>query len=224
MARLGAGLAAFSGALAVPSNASAQNTDGRRAGEAWQPARHPQDDWLEQIPGKHRFFFDATTPAGTGDALSFTSNFLYASAFGYQLAEEENAVVICLRHWATPFAFSDAIWAKYGGVLSEQTKFLDPKTSAAPIVNVFLTKGYGFLLNNRENTFTDAVRRRMHFAVCDMATRRYAGLIAAKLALKTDDVYGELQGSAHANSHFVAAGIVAVNRAQERGYAIQYLG
>ena len=26
----------------------------------WQPERHTQDDWLDQIPGKHRLVFDTT--------------------------------------------------------------------------------------------------------------------------------------------------------------------
>ena len=29
-----------------------------------------QDDWFDQLPGKHRFFFDAATPNGIGDALT----------------------------------------------------------------------------------------------------------------------------------------------------------
>ena len=79
MARLGASIAALSGASAMsltPANAQS-------AGEPdWKPARHSQDDWLDALPGKHRFFFDATTPLGAGDALQFTNNFLYASKSG----------------------------------------------------------------------------------------------------------------------------------------------
>ena len=218
MGRLAAGLAAFSAGAATPAAAA------QPAGAPWQPTRHAQDDWLEQLPGQHRFFFDATSPLGTGDALQFANNFLVASRTAYQLGEGDNAVVICLRHWATPFAFSDAIWAKYGAIFSERIHFTDPKTNAAPTINVYLVKGYGLSLPNRENTFTEAVDRRIHFAVCDMATRALAGLIATRRSLKADDVLAELHGAAHGNSHFVPAGIVAVNRAQERGYAIQHIG
>ena len=221
MARLGSGLAAFSGAFALaPSDAAAQSS----GSDPWKPARHGQDDWYDQIPGKHRFMFDATTPTGAGDALQFTNNFLYASKTGYQLDDEDNAVIIGLRHWATPFAFTDAIWAKYGTVFTERSKFVDPKTNAPPVINVYLTKGYGLALTNRENTFTDAVQHRIHFAVCDMATRALAGMVAGKMGLHADEVHSELKGAAHQNSHFVPAGIVGVNRAQERGYAIQHVG
>ena len=221
MARLGASIAAFTGAssLGAPA-ASAQS-----AGEPdWKPARHSQDDWFDALPGKHRFFFDATTPLGAGDALQFTSNFLYASKSGYGLGDDDNAVVIGLRHWATAFAFSDAIWSKYGVVFTERSKFTDPKTNAPPIINVYLTKGYGLTLGNREVTFQDAVGHKIQFAVCDMATRALASMVAAKMSLKADEVYGELKAAAHQNTHFVPAGIVAVNRAQERGYAIQHIG
>ncbi len=221
MARLGAGLAALTGASAIAGGPAAALPT---ATGPWEPARHPQDDWFDQLPGKHRLFFDATSPMGAGDALQFSSNFLYASKSGYQLGDDDNAVVICLRHWATCFAFTDAIWARYGAVFTERSKFVDPKTNAAPVINVYLTKGYGMMLPNRDNTFQDAVSHRIHFAVCDMATRALAGQIASKMGAKADEVYPELKAAAHQNSHFVPAGIVAVNRAQERGYAIQHAG
>ena len=221
MARLAAGVAAFTGAsAAVTSGVSAQRSDA----PPFQPARHAQDDWLDALPGKHRFFFDATSPTGAGDALQFTNNFLYASKNGYQLGDDDNAVIIGLRHWATAFAFSDAIWSKYGAVFTERSKFVDPKTSVSPVINVYLTKGYGLALTNRDVTFQDAIGHKLHFAVCDMATRALAGMIATKMTGKADEVYAELKASAHQNTHFVPAGIVAVNRAQERGYSIQHIG
>lgn len=216
MARLAAGLAAFSAAGTSPA--------GAQSAGPWSPTRHPQDDWFDQLPGQHRVFFDATTAQGAGEALQFANNFLTASRSGYQLGDSDNAVVIGLRHWATPFAFSDATWAKYGAIFAERIHFQDPKSGAAPAINVYLAKGYGLSLPNRENTFTEAVGHRIHFAVCDMATRALAGLIASRLSLQASDVVAELHGAAHAQSHFVPAGIVAATRAQERGYAIQHLG
>ena len=223
MARLGAGLAAMTGAAAIASP-PAQAQLGGGPPPPWQPARHSQDDWFDAIPGKHRFFFDATTPVGVGDALQFSNNFLYASKNGYGLGDDDNAVVIGLRHWATAFAFSDAIWSKYNAVFTARSKFTDPKTSASPMINVYLTKGYGDTLTNRDVTFQDAIGHKIRFAVCDMATRALAGMIATKMGSKPDEVLGELKGAAHQNTTFVPAGIVAVNRAQERGYAIQHIG
>ena len=38
---------------------------------AWQPARDAKDDWLDQIPGKHRLFFDTLTDGGLREARGF---------------------------------------------------------------------------------------------------------------------------------------------------------
>lgn len=217
MTRLGAGLAVLGIGAAPARAASAQAAP-------WTPARHPQDDWLEAVPGKHRFYFDVTSSTGTGEAITFASNFLTASKSGYGLDDRDNAVVLGLRHFATAFAFSDAIWAKYGVPLGERIGFKDPKTGATPVVNVYQTTGYGTQLPNREQTLSMMIGRGVHFALCDLATRAFAGVIAQKLSLRSGDVYDELKASALPNSHFMAAGIVAVNRAQERGYAIQHIG
>lgn len=222
LSRLGMACAAFGSALGVTgASMGAQET---APDAAWKPARHPQDDWFEQLPGKHRFFFDATTPTGAGEAITFASNFYVASKAGYGLGDADNAVVICLRHWATPFAFTDAMWAKYGIPIAERIKFTDPKSQEAPTINVYQASGYGMQLPNRGTTFDAMIARGTHFAVCDMATRAFAGIAAAKLGTKAEDVYKELRANTIGNVHFMAAGIVAVNRAQERGYSIQYIG
>jgi len=227
LTRIGAGLAAFSAAVAAPSVALAQPGAPRGAidqGSDFRPARHAQDDWFDQLPGVHRFFFDATSPTGAGDAITFASNFYVANKSGYGLDAKDLAVVICLRHWATPFAFSDEMWAKYGPSLAERIKFTDPKTKAAPTANVYQADDYGMLLTNRGTTLDAMVKRGTHFAVCDMATRAFAGIAASKTGGKAEDIYQELKANAIGNSHFMAAGIVAVNRAQERGYSLQYIG
>ena len=73
---------------------------------------------------------------GAAAAIRFADNFFTGNKDGYGLEPADIAVVICLRHRATQFAFSDAVWAKYGAALSESDKFTDPKTGQAPIVNV----------------------------------------------------------------------------------------
>ena len=221
MTRLGAGLAAFGGAFTLGGG----HLQAQPAPAApWTPTRHPQDDWLDAVPGQHRFFFDSTSPAGVGEAITFTSNFLAASKSGYGLEPADSAVIIGLRHHATAFAFSDAAWAKYGAPIGERIAFKDPKTGTTPVLNVYQVTGYGTALTNRETTLQMMVQRGVHFAICDMATRAFAGLAATRLGLKSADVYDELKASVLPNAHFAAAGIVAVNRAQERGYAIQHIG
>jgi len=224
LSRFGAGMAAFGSAFAAGAAPLGATEPARAPRDDWRPARHAQDDWLEQIPGKHRFFFDATSPNGAGEAITFATNYYNASKSGYGLENGDHAVVICLRHWATPFAFTDVIWSKYGAPLSERIRFTDPKSQQPPTTNVYQASGYGMQLSSRGTTLDAMIARGTHFAVCDAATRAFAGIVAGKLSLQADDVYREMRANPIGNAHFMAAGIVAVNRAQERGYSIQYIG
>ena len=218
LARLGAAAAALGlGSSAADAQAPAPPASPPAAAALppetrWQPAREAKDDWLDQIPGKHRLIFDAVSPEGASGAILFANNFFTANKNGYGLEPADVAVVIVFRHRATQFAFSDAIWAKYGAALSESEKFTDPKTNAAPIVNVY------------RGGLDAHVKRGVHFAACDLSTHRLAGFIARKTEASADAVYKELTSNAFPNVHFVAAGILAVNRAQERGYAVAYTG
>ena len=211
LARLGAAAAAFgfgsSAAAAQQGGASAAST-----AAPWQPAREAKDDWLDQIPGKHRLIFDATSPEAVADAIRYTGNFFTANKNGYGLESSEVAVVIVLRHKATQFAFNDEVWAKYGKVLSGEDKFTDPKTGAVPTSNFYKAGLEGH------------IKRGVHLAVCDLSTNRLKSAIAKAHDAKPEEIYKELTSTALGNSHFVAAGILAVNRAQERGYAVAHTG
>jgi hypothetical protein len=52
-----------------------------------------------------------------------------------------------------------------------------------------------------------------------MATQGLADPLAAAVGSDAESVFKELSANLVGNSRLVAAGIVAVNRAQERGYA-----
>ena len=154
----------------------------------------------------------------------FASNFLAASRSGYNLSDGDSAVVMCVRHDSTPYAWTDDIWMKYGEHFSKEQKFSDPKTNKAPVINIYMTTGYGDLLPNREITLGALAKRGVHFAVCGLSTRKYAGIIARATGSTPDAAFKELTSNMIPNAHLVAAGVVAVNRAQERGYTLLYVG
>jgi intracellular sulfur oxidation DsrE/DsrF family protein len=60
----------------------------------------------------------------------------------------------------------------------------------------------------------------VQFAICNLSTYAIAGLIADATDQKTDDVYKEITANLIERARLVPAGIIAVNRAQERGYSI----
>ena len=185
------------------------------------PVRHSEDDWLEEGRAKHRFFLDTTEVRGLGHALFWSNNFCTVSrGAAYNLTDADSSVVICLRHESAPFGFTDAMWAKYGAALSEHAVFTDPKTKQHATVNVFPASGYGDLLTNRNTTLDTLIGHGVRFAVCMLATRATAAQAARITGGKADDIYKELVDNKIANAHMVPAGIVAVNRAQERGFSI----
>jgi intracellular sulfur oxidation DsrE/DsrF family protein len=130
----------------------------------------------------------------------------------YGLADKDLAVVMCVRHQTAPFAFNDAMWAKYGTQFSERMTFVDPKTKQPPSTNLFASQ------------LANLARQGVQLAVCQLTTRAYTRIIANAIGGNADDVYKELAANTVASSHFVPAGIVAVTRAQERGYALASIG
>jgi hypothetical protein len=162
--------------------------------------------------------FDTTTPDGFGAALLFGNNFLDANKNAYGLEYSDLGLVIVARHNSTPFAFNDSIWSKYGKVLAERLNFNDPKTKRPPQVNLFNASGYGTAITSFGITLDSLAKRGAYLAVCRLATRNFAGQIATATGSQADKINEELIANLVANAHMVPAGIVAVNRAQERGF------
>src|SRR4051812_23991716 len=93
LSRIGAGAAACGAALGAGSTARAQSAPVPVAAAAWQPTRHPEDDWYDQTTAKHRFFLDTTTPDSLGRAMLYARNFFVANASGYGLADADVAQI-----------------------------------------------------------------------------------------------------------------------------------
>ena len=198
----GAGITigAIAGAAEPSALALSQSADNPR----WQPARHAQDDWLEKIPGQHRLVFDTTEPNGLNSALLYASNFYQANQADYGLQNSDLAVVVITRHLSTPFGYNEAIWAKYGEHLSN---FVDRNKEPSK------TNTYARQLNG-------VINRGTRVAVCRMASTAIAGSIARVVGSTQEEILKEIAANLLPNAQLVPAGIVAVNRAQERGYTL----
>jgi len=219
LSRLGLGLTA--GGVTLGTGAAIAQTQPNGEGGRWQPARHAQDDWLDHIPGRHRYIIDTTTPEGFGDALTFLNNYITVNQNSYGLRDTDLALVLVARHLSTLFAYNDSIWAKYGATITQRTNFNDPKTGRPPTINLFNSPDYGTTLTNRGNTLDSLLKRGIHLAVCQVSTRSNSAAIAAASGSTPEAVYKELVANLISrNAHIVPAGIVAVNRAQERGYSL----
>jgi intracellular sulfur oxidation DsrE/DsrF family protein len=189
-----------------------RQTPAPAAATPFSAARHAQDDWFDQLPGTHRVIFDTWTAARFAEGVGFAGNYVRVNKDAYSLADKDVAVVICVRHHTAPFAFSDAMWAKYGKQFSDRMSFVDPKTKEPPTTNLY-----------REQ-LTNLSKEGIQLAICALTTRAYTRIIAAATGAKADDVFDELAAHTVAPGHFVPAGVVAVTRAQERGYAMIAIG
>lgn len=203
-------IAGMGGAVAFSGHRSILEAQPLLLAARWEAAHEAKDEWLDKVPGKHRMMFDSTTPDAFGSALMYAGNYYLANRDGYGLQDSDLAVVVIARHQATPFAFNDSMWSKYSSTLFRLSNFTDPKTKEAPVRNVYMGTG---------GSLSGLLARGLHLAVCQMAARELAGSMAQDAGTDTEAVFNELSQNLVPNSHLVPAGIVAVNRAQEHGYA-----
>ena len=91
-----------------------------------------------------------------------------------------------------------------------------PKSKEPPKINVYAAPGDG---SDESGAMDALIKKGVHFAVCQMASRHIAGRIAQATGGETDAILKEIGANLVPNGHFVSAGIVAVNRAQEKGYS-----
>jgi intracellular sulfur oxidation DsrE/DsrF family protein len=202
-------LAAFGGAVGAlvvgTRRVAAQATS------AFQPARHDQDAWLDKMPGKHRIVLDVTSPGGVPDAIRFAGNIFEGSKTAYGLEDKDIAMVIVLRHSATGFGYSDAIWAKHGAMLG-----------GAPAAGAEAPKGNPQNAPPR-NALDALAKRGVQFMVCGTASRGISRRIAGQGG-DAEAVYKEMVGSMIPSSRIVAAGVIGVTRAQEYGFNVIHAG
>ena len=204
----GLGVAAAAAALgSSPVRAQARG--------AFVPARHARDEWFDQLAGKHRIFIDSASPNGMKDALMYASNLFTANKSAYELQDADLALVVCMRHFSTPFAFNNDMWAKYGKQFAAEAKYT-PAGGGEPAVNPHIPR-------SGKGGIPDLAQRGVQFAICDLATHYFAGQVA-KAGGNADDIYKELAANLVPNGRFVAAGVIGATRAQEYGYALIVAG
>jgi len=190
---------------------------------AFRPKRHPEDNWLNAMPGDHRAFIDSSRPMGAIESLQYASNILSAHTRVYGGQESDYAMIVCFRRFATPFGYGDAVWKKYGAVFNRLAEFPDPATGEPFTTNPGNMAGRPDL-PNRGNTIDSLGERGVYFVICDAATRVISGLLSRTVGGEAEDLYEELIDSAVANSQFVPAGVMTATRSQEFGYSLLAAG
>jgi len=213
------GLGALAGAATLaPALANAQSR-----GNRFQPTKHASDAWMDELPGNHRIFIDTATGRGGAEGLLYANNLNMATQSAYAGEDASVALILCYRHFSTPFAFNDAMWKKYGGIFFSVTQIADPDTNEAPCINLLQSNGYGLRVPNFGSTIAAANEMGVTIAICDAATQFLSTQIAPTTGQKQADVYNELRANT-VPGRFVSAGVMALTRAQEYGYSLLYAG
>jgi len=203
--RFNAGAASLA-ALAIGGVAMAQQKSA--AAVRFEPARHDKDDWMDSLPGKHRMVIDTTSANGFASGLLYAGNFILANHDDYGLQDQDQAIIVVARHFSTGYGFNNDMWAKYGASLAGP-----PAPGEAPAKEPPKA-------NPNAASLAALSKQGVQFAVCAMATRRLAGMIARAVGGNADTINKELIANLETNGRMVPAGIVAMNRAQERGYTL----
>jgi len=216
----GLGIAAAAGLVATATTAQAQQGSRRTP---FQPARHDIDAWFDQIPGTHRIFIDSGSANGGAEAVGYAGNLFLATSAAYAGQNADPAIVVCFRHFSTPFGYNDAMWAKYGEIFNMLMTYPDPATGAAPKINLLNSSAHK-TLGNRGVLIDDMAAKGVQFAICNMATQFISDFIAQQTGGKADEIHAEIMKNNIKNSRFVSAGVVALTRSQEYGYSVLISG
>ncbi len=193
---------------------------------AAQPDKTPEgsnnpefEAWLGRIKGKHRQVFDAPEP-NDGLPLAWSRVFLSTSNEA-GTPDSDLCAVVVLRHSAIPLAMNDEAWAKYK--FGELFKITDHATNAPAVRNVYAHVKPG------ELPFPDMAVEQLQgrgvlFSVCNMAITFYSAGVAKNMDLKAEDVKKDWIAAVLPGIQVVPSGVLAVNRAQEKGCSYCYAG
>jgi intracellular sulfur oxidation DsrE/DsrF family protein len=205
------------GALAMLAAGGARTARAESAIATVEPPA-AADAWLAKLTGKHRQFFDATEP-NDGFPFAFAMTFLNTNKATYGLQDKDLTAVVGLRHSAIPLALKDEIWKKYK--LGEFAKVNDKATNAPAERNIFYNPHDGDMM------FPDAsvdkmLARGAIVTCCNVALTVLSGVRASVAGVTAQQAYDEWKANLIPGVVVVPSGVLAVNRAQEKGCTYCY--
>ncbi|MEO8334329.1 MAG: hypothetical protein ABI664_05125 [bacterium] len=213
VSRLAAGAAAFgaTSALACTTSSPPPAVSSTKPDEL--------EAWLATLSAPHKCIYDCVQPPGASDGISFARNLLTFSNEKLGTKDADMSIIVSFRHFATPFGYNDAMWAKYPA-FAAMLKFDDPTTKKPAARNV--------PLHDEVEGFSDASipglkARGVQFTVCGAATAYIAGVLAGKTG-DAKAIDAELIANLVPGARMVPAGVVVVQRAQKAGFAYTFAG
>jgi intracellular sulfur oxidation DsrE/DsrF family protein len=183
------------------------------------PAGDELDTWFASMKGPYKVIYDCVQPSGGPDGIVFARNFMKFSQDKLATKDADKSVIVSFRHFATPYGYTDAMWAKYPQ-FAALLKVEDPKTKKPATRNVPL---HDDVEDQPGANIPALVTRGVHFTVCGAATEFIAGILAGKTG-DAKAIEAELAANLIPNARMVPAGVVGVQRAQKAGFAYTFAG
>lgn len=204
-------------AAAVVAGAGCATPLAAAGSSAIAPSAPFDDSWTRRVSAaKHRAVFDSPD---ISEGLALVHATFFRQGFQEQLGVGPSEVipVVVFRHLGTSMAFNDTLWAKYA--LGERSKLIDPATGKEAVRNPFARVG-----TDEKNAMVPAdasiealLANGAVLLVCNKATMRLAGQVAAKFGKPVEDVRAEFRAAVLPGVLLQPSGVYAVLRAQDVG-------
>ena len=174
----------------------------------------PTDNWLHNLKGKHRQFFDNPTANG-GIALVHVMNFYDTYNKAYGVKDSDINAVLTFYGATTFYALNDAVWAKY-----QLGEFLDAKDAATgkpATANPWRSAPVILGITLPSASIESLEKRGATLIVCNNALTIFSGLLAQKRGLDAKVVYDDLKANILPGIELIPGMVVAVEQAQRAG-------
>jgi intracellular sulfur oxidation DsrE/DsrF family protein len=188
------------------------------AGSGATSQSSPFDDgWTRRVStAKYRAVFDSPD-INEGLALLHATFYRQGYQEQFGLGPSDVIPVVVFRHVGTVMALNDALWEKYA--LGERSKLIDPATGKDAVRNPFIRVG-----KDEKNSVVPAdasiealAANGVVMLVCNKATMRLAGQVAAKFGKPVEEVRAEFKAAVVPGVLLQPSGVYAVLRAQDVG-------
>ena len=179
------------------------------------------DRWLQGLNGKHRQLFDMPLHEN-GLGLVHVRNYLETWKTAYHVPDAQVNAIGTFYGKTIPLGLADPMWDKYP--LGEAIEAKD--ASGAPLKrNMFYDPKPGdpFAFDMYDSSIKALQARGARFILCNNALTLWSMMIAKKAGADQKAVYEELASNMLPGVILVPGMVVAINKAQERGFSYMKL-
>ena len=141
-------------------------------------------------------------------------NFLNSYNDVYRIPDAKLSAVVGLRHFAIATALTDDIWSRYR--VAEFVQAMDP-TTKTPYMRNFLNHPHEGDMMFPNASVDKLVARGVQFTCCNVALGAVSGLLSKNAGVTPEVAKAEWTAGLLPGVTLVPSGVLAVNRAQEKG-------